>query len=195
MSMALPSMARKRKRSTDDEVEKPGSLQMPDHEDKMESSDTGSDSDDELDGVEAHEDDLKALAEKDPEFYKFLEENDAELLDFGQNGDASAKRTKSKKEKQVQSSQDGAIEEMDVEDSDDAEEDINAKTDDLDVTPARIARWKAAMMDQDSLRSMKEVVAAFRASAHVDEDDGKAYKYSISSPEGMSSSRSAEISG
>lgn len=37
---------------------------------------------------EQHIAELKALAEKDPEFFKYLQENDAELLDFG--GEAEA---------------------------------------------------------------------------------------------------------
>ena len=47
--------------------------------------------DDDQDGPvsnEQHIADLKALAEKDPEFFKYLQENDAELLHFGAEGAA-----------------------------------------------------------------------------------------------------------
>ena len=39
------------------------------------------------------------------------------------------------------------------------------------------------MTEQHSLRAMRQVVLAFRAAAHVNEDDGKEYKYTISSPD------------
>ena len=57
-------------------------------------------SDDDLSGLgsdddaplthEQHMADLKALAEKDPEFFKYLQENDAELLDFDPEAGAGA---------------------------------------------------------------------------------------------------------
>jgi nucleolar complex protein 2 len=181
---------RKRKRP-DDRLEESGDTEISPEsgEEEHGSGDIWSDSDEELDGVGAHEEDLKALAGKDPEFYKFLQENDAELLEFGENGDTS-KPTKSKKAQKpdkVKPSQKSADEEVEVEDSDGPEEDLVGATDDTEINPAMVTKWKTAMVDQFSLRSTKEVVIAFRASAHVDEDEGKAYKYSISSPEGVSS--------
>jgi len=46
-----------------------------------------------------------------------------------------------------------------------------------------VTKWTKAMKEQHSLRAMRQVVLAFRAAAHVNEDDGKEYKYSISSPD------------
>ena len=135
-------------------------------------------SDDELgskqeDGLEAHKDDLVALAEKDPEFYKYLKENDAELLDFNEDADLAEvdqlseeedapkkKRKKSKDKKKLQ---------QEVED------------DDSEVTTAMVRKWKTAMVEQHSLRAMRQTVLAFRAAAHVNSDDGKEHRYSISS--------------
>lgn len=56
----------------------------------LEDDDLSNLSDDEAAGPTSnaqHIEDLKALALKDPEFFKYLQENDAELLDFG--GEAS----------------------------------------------------------------------------------------------------------
>ena len=50
------------------------------------SDDSGSDSDS-GDDIEAHKEQLAALADKDPEFYKYLKDNDAELLDFAEDAD------------------------------------------------------------------------------------------------------------
>lgn len=36
-----------------------------------------------MDTVEKHKEDIEKLKEADPEFYKYLQEQDKELLDFG----------------------------------------------------------------------------------------------------------------
>ncbi|KAM0806417.1 Noc2p family-domain-containing protein [Usnea florida] len=127
------------------------------------------------DGLEAHKDDLDALAEKDPDFYKYLKENDAELLDFGEDADLAEvdqlseeeevpkkKRKKSKDKKGLQE---------------------EAHIDESEVTIATVRKWKTAMVEQHSLRAMRQVVLAFRAAAYVNSDDGKEHKYSISNAE------------
>ena len=125
------------------------------------------------DGLGAHKDDLEALAQKDPEFYKYLQENDAELLDFNEDADLAEvdelseeevhkkKRNNTKGEKQ---------QDLDIDDE-------------SDVTMAMVQKWKATMSDQHSLRAMRQVVLAFRAAAYVNSEDDKEHKYSISSPE------------
>ena len=40
------------------------------------------------------------------------------------------------------------------------------------------------MVEQKSLRSTREVVLAFRAAAHLNEDKGKAYKFTITNSDG-----------
>ncbi|KAH8793222.1 Noc2p family-domain-containing protein [Hyaloscypha finlandica] len=126
---------------------------------------------------------MDALAENDPEFYKYLKENDPEALDFDEDADlaevdglsdseteALPKKKKQKKAKKV------PIEEEEEE----AEEN---ETDDLaEVTKAMVTKWTKAMKEQHSLRAMRQVVLAFRSAAHVNEDEGKEYKYTISSP-------------
>lgn len=128
----------------------------------------GSDEDMDLD---THKDDLDALAEKDPDFYKYLKENDAELLDFKEDhlelSDAEVtpkkKRTKGKK----------AGEDQDKE----------AKDDRSEVTIAMVKKWKVALSEDHSLRAMRQVALAFRAAAHINSQDEKGDKYSIPSPE------------
>ncbi|KAL9117415.1 MAG: hypothetical protein Q9187_006051, partial [Circinaria calcarea] len=122
----------------------------------------------------AHKEDLDALAVKDPEFYKYLQENDAELLDFAEDGDLAevddlgeAEELPKKKRKKSKAAEEAKIE----------------TEDETDVTMATLTKWKVAMVEQHSLRAMRQVVLAFRAAAHVNEEDGKEYRYSISSPE------------
>ncbi|KAL8774061.1 MAG: hypothetical protein Q9209_001169 [Squamulea sp. 1 TL-2023] len=133
------------------------------------------------DGVEAHQEDLDALATKDPDFYKYLQENDAELLDFGagdlaevdqlSEDDKAKKKQKKSKTLRAESSeedaQEGAVEES---------------TGQVEVTMAMVSQWTTAMTEQHSLRAMRRVALAFRTAAYVNADDDKELKYSISSP-------------
>ncbi|MCJ1246906.1 Nucleolar Complex 2 protein [Trapelia coarctata] len=124
-----------------------------------------------------HREDLDALAEKDPEFYKYLKENDAELLDFEEDAgvpelelsDEEPPKKKTKKQKQSKVDSD--------------EEEDEDETDDTEVTMPMVNKWRVAMTEQKSLRAMRQAVLAFRAAAFVNDEDGKAYKYNISSPE------------
>jgi nucleolar complex protein 2 len=138
---------------------------------------TGSDSDS-GDDADTHKEDLAALAEKDPEFYNYLKSNDAELLDFAEDADlaeidalsASEDETTPRKKQKATK-----------EDSDDESEAATGN----EVTKQLIQKWKSAMESKHSLRAMKEVALAFRAAAHLNDEEGKQYKYSMTDPEGM----------
>lgn len=129
---------------------------------------------DEEDGVDNHKEDLQALAQKDPEFYKYLQENDAELLDFGEDGDLAvidqlseeddAPKEKKKDKKSKEASPD---------------EDVDIP----EVTAAMVKKWKIALSEGHSLRAMRQVVLAFRAAVYVNSEDASKQRYSISSPE------------
>ncbi|KAK3672798.1 Nucleolar Complex 2 protein [Recurvomyces mirabilis] len=122
-----------------------------------------------------HKAQLDALAENDPEFHKYLQDNEPELLggEMAEIGDISDDEggPKKKKQKKGQAAEDDSDDEM-----------TGAGKNELDM--ATVKRWSTAMSEQHSLRAAKEVVLAFRAAAHVSEDDDKKeFKYSISSPE------------
>ncbi|KNG51858.1 nucleolar complex protein 2 [Stemphylium lycopersici] len=122
------------------------------------------------DDVDQHKEQLAGLAEKDPDFYKYLKENDAELLDFAEDADLAEidalsasedEATPRKKQKAAE--------------AEDTGNELTIKT---------VQKWKASMESKHSLRAMKEVVLAFRSAAHMnDEDGGKSYKYSITDPD------------
>lgn len=169
-----PTKGTKRKRSNIDEDHNSAALSPSIQE-------SGSEA--ELDGAdEEHKGQLDALKEKDPEFYKYLQENDAELLDFADDSafaeidglsgsDAEHIPTGKRRKKQKgESAADGAVE--------------GPVSGENEVTTAMVKKWEGAMAEQHSLRSMREVVLAFRAAAHLNEEDGKEYKYSISDPSG-----------
>lgn len=140
-------------------------------------SEAGSDDD-----FDAHKQHLEELKKKDPEFYKYMKENDPELLEFAEDADlaevdelsgSEAEDTPKKKKQKKGKKQ---------EDSDEEEPASN------EVTKALVKKWSTAMTEKHSLRATKEVVLAFRAAAHLNEEDGKEYKYAISNPDGMFSS-------
>lgn len=165
----------KRKRSGDNGEAEDASSGSSDSEgmgqafDDSDQESGGSDSDDE----DAHLGQLEALKEKDPEFYKYLAENDAELLDFNTQDDlaevdelseAEEEEPKPKKKKTKTS-------EADV-------SDLTSNTLNLAV----VKQWQKSMSEQNSLRATRQVVLAFRTAASVDEEEDKNRKYNISDP-------------
>lgn len=163
----------KRKRGKEDDGEEKDEAGSPAPE--------GEDGEDELG---AHAADLSALAEKDPEFFKYLQDHDTELLDFAvaehddlagvddlSDGEDEEPKKKTKKRKK----------------SKDAEEDAEDPNASIEVTFKDIETWKTALVKNKSLRSLKKVVLAFRAAAHVNDvhdDKRPGYKYSITNPDG-----------
>ncbi|KAI5798960.1 Noc2p family-domain-containing protein [Geopyxis carbonaria] len=155
------------KRKANQEEQQPADS---DGSDGPDGSNDESASEDELD---KHKGDLSALAEKDPEFYKYLKDNDPELLDFS-----------------IAEKDDLA----DVDDLSEGEETTGKKNkkghavdDTAEVTMADVKKWKAAMEETHSLRALRQVVLAFRAAAHGNDSEEDAsqggYKYSITNPD------------
>lgn len=123
----------------------------------------------------AHMQELSKLAEKDPEFFKYLQENDAELLNF----DASA---------------------MD-DDSDEEAEDAGMDEDKAPVLTTKILKeWQKSLLEvrglrlisrrfvlkrvqYRSLRALRRLLVAFRSAAHMNEE-GQVIAWSIESASG-----------
>lgn len=164
---------KKRKRDVDgDSAElQPSNINQGEVEFESIDSEPGSGDGDDL---ERHKGDLDALANKDPEFYKYLKENDAELLDFDDDKDFA---------EVDELSDDAAPKKKSKKDKDGEGEENQGKDDVQEVTPEMIDKWKTAIADQHSLRAMRQVVLAFRAAAFVNSDDGKTHKYSITNSE------------
>ncbi|KAI8961978.1 Noc2p family protein [Daldinia sp. FL1419] len=121
---------------------------------------------------------MDALAKDDPDFYKFLKENDPEALDFDDADLAEVDELSASEEDQPKKKRKKEKKRGKVDDEDDKE--------DNELTQAMVARWKAALSDNQSLRAARQVVLAFRSAAHLNEDDveqGRKQTYKISSPE------------
>ncbi|KAF1829350.1 nucleolar complex protein 2 [Decorospora gaudefroyi] len=135
--------------------------------------DAGSDSES-GDDADAHKEQLAGLADKDPEFYKYLKENDAELLDFAEDADLSEIDA-------LSASEDEATPRKKRKAADGSDDESGTAS---GLTLATVRKWKDSMESKSSLRAMKEVVLAFRAASHMNDDvDAKKYKYSISDSE------------
>lgn len=171
----LPAKQKGGKRKRSEAEEEDGSGSEGSLVEEPVTADTGEDDlDSDSDDVD-HKAQLDALAENDPEFHKYLQDNEPELLggELAEIGDISDEEDgpKKKKQKKGQAADDDSDDEM-----------TGAGKNELDM--ATVKRWSTAMSTQHSLRAAKEVVLAFRAAAHVSEDDDKKeFKYSISSPE------------
>lgn len=138
-------------------------------------SDLGSDADE--DDVGMTKGALDALAKDDPEFYKYLQENDPEALDFDENVDLA-------EIDELSSGEDEQPKKKRKKDKKAADQSDDEFAQGNELTKAMVARWKTSMSENKSLRSAKQVVLAFRSAAHLNEDDeDNRQKYSISSPE------------
>ncbi|KAM5436295.1 Nucleolar Complex 2 protein [Microsporum ferrugineum] len=133
----------------------------------------GSDSD----NLEAHKDQLEALKEKDPEFYKYLKENDAELLEFGDHGDLAEVDELSEAEEEEAPSSKKPKKSKKRDEKSDLMPDNTLKL-------SMVKQWQQSMLTQHSLRATRQAVLAFRIAAYVDEEDNNEdRKYTISNPD------------
>jgi len=108
--------------------------------------------------------DMAALAEKDPEFHKYLQENDPELLDFNE---------------------DDNLDDLEVSEGEEERPTKKRKTvkepSTTKISVEMVKKWKQAMQEQHSIRSLRETVLAFRSAVHMDDEEGKGSKYTIPS--------------
>ncbi|KAJ5396274.1 uncharacterized protein N7487_010577 [Penicillium crustosum] len=132
----------------------------------------GESDDDSVDAYDEHKDQLESLKEKDPEFYKYLKENDSELLDFGDQGDLSEVDALSESEEP----EDEEPAKKKKKKSKKEEEEPEDET----LTIEMVKKWQKLMEEQNSIRAMRQAVLAFRAAAYVNDPDAPEQKYTIS---------------
>lgn len=137
-----------------------------------EEAESGLESGDDSDDVTTHKDQISALAEKDPEFYKFLQDNDAELLEFDADDDLLGVDALSE-------SEDGTRPQKKAKAK--AAKDKDDVSTDTKVTKDLVQKWRKAMNEQHSIRATRQVVLAFRAAAHLNDAEEQGSKFEITS--------------
>ncbi|RSM21008.1 hypothetical protein CDV31_000055 [Fusarium ambrosium] len=140
------------------------------------------------DGIGMSKKTMDELAEKDPEFYKFLKENDPEALDFDDKADlAEVDELSGEEEEEKEEEQPKKKRKKDKKKKQDAEEEEEEEEAAVgnELTREMVASWRKAMTEKNSLRAARRVVLAFRCAAHLneDEDEESQQRYTINSPD------------
>lgn len=132
-------------------------------------SDSASDS--EEDGEDFNQQ-LDALAKRDPEFHKVLQREEPDVFNDLDDLQISGDEDEEDAPKRKKQRQEGSDDEMDG----------SGK---IELDMATVKKWRTGMVEQHSLRAAKEVVIAFRSAAQVSSADAedKDFKYSVSNPE------------
>ena len=146
-----------------------GGLDVSDEEDSeeeelSEDEDEDEEDDDEDEGLldeEAMKKTMKGLAKSDPEFFKYLQENDQELLEFGQ--EPAKAKGKAKKVEEDEDMDSGDDEEEDEEE----EEEVMDK---ISVSMRMVREWQNGML-KVGLRSIGLTVATL--STIIEEDSSR----------------------
>ncbi|WEW54655.1 Nucleolar Complex 2 protein [Emydomyces testavorans] len=126
----------------------------------------------ETEDFDAHVGQLEALKEKDPEFYNYLKENDAELLEFGEHGDLA----------ELDELSESVEEESTPRKKKKTEKAKESKTE-KELLLSTVQQWQKSMSESHSLRATRQAVLAFRTAAYVDEEDSQDRRYTISDPD------------
>ncbi|XP_062248922.1 nucleolar complex protein 2 homolog [Platichthys flesus] len=140
---------------------------------KKDLSSAASENDDKKKGqASQHKDQLSRLKNKDPEFYKFLQENDKTLLNFDDTD--SSEDEDEKKYHRLPTSLKDAYSDEDEEDVEEGQKGSkkSKKEEATKVTEKMIEEWKAAMKKEPTVRLFREVTQAFKAAVATTKGEG-----------------------
>ncbi|GAA5966728.1 hypothetical protein JCM21900_004773 [Sporobolomyces salmonicolor] len=149
----------------------------------LEDDDLSNLSDAESDSSSKHMADLKSLAEKDPEFFKYLQENDAELLGFGDEEDLDmpSEEDEDEDEDESEDEDEGAKKKSKKAKGKEKERENMSKKNIL--TKELLKTWQATTLETRSFKALRKLLLAFRSAAQSGLDevtDGE--RYEIQSP-------------
>ncbi|CAJ1085389.1 nucleolar complex protein 2 homolog isoform X2 [Xyrichtys novacula] len=118
-----------------------------------------------------HKEQLSRLKNKDPEFYKFLQENDQTLLNFDDT-DSSEDEDEEKYHKLPSKLEDASSDDDEDEGDQEATKKSKKAVEAIKVTDKMVEDWKAAMKKEPSPRLFREVTQAFKAAVATTKGEG-----------------------
>eukprot|EP00804_Cyclotella_cryptica_P029497 CCRYP_011289-RA/>CCRYP_011289-RA protein AED:0.13 eAED:0.13 QI:268/1/1/1/1/1/2/130/893 len=139
-----------------------------------------SDSEDDLDSLDSEEEDIAAsearlkkqlgkLAEKDPEFHKYLRENESSLLEFGEDEDDHEEE----QEEMGDDDMEGDAEEKPTKVKR-TETSANAMASDkFLLTPQRLESLEESAFTSHSIKGLKRIISAFKTACHLSDASGQ----------------------
>lgn len=127
------------------------------------------------DDPKEHKDQLSALAKSDPEFYRYLQQNDADLLDFDEEQDFLDSDASDEAETEERPAKKAKISEKNSSDSD--------RKPAIDVTLEMVGKWKRRIVGDHSIGALRQLVLALRTAAHMNDEEESTSKYNIPDPE------------
>ncbi|KAK6204588.1 Noc2p family-domain-containing protein [Scheffersomyces amazonensis] len=139
----------------------------------VEEDDEGSSSEEEDDEV-AMKKNLKQLQDNDPEFYKYLKENDTDLLDFeGVNPlDAVSDDEEEEDEEEIVDEE---------EDNDEVKSKASTEAKKTEITLELVQRWNE-QLDKPTMKLLRNVTIAFKAAVNINNSEDGDYKYAVTDP-------------
>lgn len=140
------------------------------------------DSSSEEEDEEAMKENLKKLEADDPEFYKYLKDNDNDLLDFEAVNPLDAIS-----DDEGDEDDDEEIE-KEVPSDDDSEEEPTlgkVKGSKIEITKSLVKKWNQ-QLDKPTPKITRNILIAFKAAVNIHNSDSEDYKFSITDPKAFS---------
>ncbi|KAG0170562.1 Nucleolar Complex 2 protein [Apophysomyces sp. BC1015] len=129
--------------------------------------------------VAKHKKELEALKKQDPEFYKFLEKEEADLLDFDMSDEDIEENDDDEQENNERTGEeeDMEMEGLDLSDSEDEDEEqvdeepIKKEPSGGVLTKKMVSEWVKQLEETQSLKVMKKLLAAFKTAARISDEE------------------------